>query len=267
MEIFSTASKALHAGVDFYKDAASLKLAAVLAAIQIVLLAGAIAMGIAATAQGLSAAYLQTADASSIVSTIATVLLVVVAFVIVQAFLQFALLCRAIELERKKSVQPSVQNFGGIILLVVAGGLTALLSWNEKKLLALPIVGIALLAFGAVIAPVAVIGSLMLLAYYVIVIRNCVRLFLAPAHFAENGFAGIGKSLDYSWRTTAGNALHIFAVILIIQFILAGAATLASALALIPLIGVFAVIAVSAAISAAMIFSLVYVYDAVASGK
>jgi len=267
VEIFSTAAKALQAGTNFYKDGSALKITGVMALIQIVLVAAAFVMGIAASTQNLSAAYLQTANPSSIISTFATVLLVVLAFVIIQAFLQFALLCRAIEVMRGKNVTPSVQNFGGMILLGIAAGLTALLSWKEKKLLALPVLGIALVAFGTVIAPVAVLGGLMLFVYYILVIRNAVRLFLAPAYFAENGFVGIGKSLDYSWQATAGKALHIFAILLIAYFVIAGVSTLAGILALIPLLGIFIAIAVSAAISAATIFALVYIYNAVASGK
>ncbi len=154
---------------------------------------------------------------------VAIILFVVVDYLVTRASMQ---------LKGYKLIENSPMNFIRFLILGIYILIVAVFSLFELKFLAVAIASVVFLAIGFAMAAtlgsgeiafIAVVplglGALLALAYFVITIRNVMRLIQAQGNFLTG--KGIRESTKLSWNTTPKMAGKIFIINLLVSLPLA----------------------------------------------
>ncbi len=163
---------------------------------------------------------------------IAYMLLFVVLYWLISAFVVYFMLGSALKEIKRKPAAFSAERYVKFLGLMIANCLSVLFSLQKLKFLwvlvgaiILAIVGVILLAVGGQsgIIALAILGILLLgismilfVCYVVIMVYNGMRLILSEMLFVEKE-QGIWKSLNASWDLTEGNALNVFIVLVVVS--------------------------------------------------
>ncbi len=156
---------------------------------------------------------------TGIMIAFAVVLLYLVVITLLVYF-SLKLLFKVMPLKFSKVREFSISTVLGLIAIGILELLAAVFSVFELKWLVLLVIGIAF-AIGAVLSmsntilaiALGILAALPLFLYFVIVMRNSMRLFAATGLYLEGG--KILESLSVSWNMTCRKALKIFALVIV----------------------------------------------------
>ncbi|MFQ5406434.1 MAG: hypothetical protein ACE5DI_04740 [Candidatus Micrarchaeia archaeon] len=171
----------------------------------------------------------------ALLGTVAVFLLALfLAYIAVYVFLFLKIAANSIEKQGFKTIPLNAGIVLRYILLSILVFFHAAFSWFDKKFLALLAASILFLLTGT-LATLSIpalgivllsVGGLAGLTYFVIMIRNTIRLSMANFVFLRTN--AINHALQESWRITSANALKIFGVEVLIGLVFAIATVIVS---------------------------------------
>ncbi len=143
-----------------------------------------------------------------------------IAVIMLLVYFALKLLFKVMLLKFSKVREFNISTVLGLIAIGITELLAAVFSVFELKWLVLLVIGIVF-AIGAVLSmsntilaiALGIFAALPFVAYFVIVMRNSMRLFAATGLYLEGG--KILESLSVSWNITCRKALKIFALVLV----------------------------------------------------
>lgn len=147
------------------------------------------------------------------IGLIVSVLGIMIVGGLLQSFIHYRITQDAMK-ERGMRVEPlGLMGFIRMIGFEIYYGLLNMLSWYDKRGLAILVAAIILFAVGIMIPVLgillAIIGVILAMGYFVMVVRHSVRTYSARAYMLQ-GNASITGSCKRAWNETPGKALDIF---------------------------------------------------------
>jgi membrane-anchored glycerophosphoryl diester phosphodiesterase (GDPDase) len=182
-------------------------------------------------------AYSSAAPSSAeIISAMVNAIPILAVFVILNSlaayFIAYLTIARALKLKKRGAQKLSLTRLAKFLALEIFVFLGAFLSLFNLKFLLILIAAALLYIIGAVLATVTpyvfvggalvLVGTILLFAYFIVVVYNSIRLLLSPAAFVEKNI-GIVAAAKESWKMTKGNVFNViiaWLVLVVISFII-----------------------------------------------